>query len=211
MGVDFSRVILPTDDRKAIQAEYDFVNGQYLVAEQKVSRLLQLAEDGNGQMHELRARLTVLQIELDEFRTAREQLSIRLHVASSGSRALHETQADLKAALSKLDESSGRDEIREVLKRFIYRLSLWPFGLGQCKRPLRSERLSSLATLPCFEVQFQQSEMPQTIVVHPDDATKLFLSEYYNDRTNAAEVFEQNTEAILALMFSKPKKTRSKK
>ena len=203
LGVDFAKVIVPTPDRKNLEAEYEYANGQFLVTEKKVSRLIQMAEDGNGDIHELKARLAALQKEMNEFKEARDLCEARLHVASSGSRALQETQVDLKKVLAKLEEPTGRDEIRAVLKRFVYRLSLWPFGLGQWVRPKKSERGQSLASLPCFEIQFQQTEMRQIIIVHPDDPSVLFLSDYFNEGTNADAVLQQNNEAILAMMFPK--------
>jgi hypothetical protein len=47
--------------------------------------------------------------------------------------------------------------------------------------------------------------MRQIVVVHPKDPTILFWSEYFDETTNAAAVFTNNTKAILAMMFPKPK------
>jgi hypothetical protein len=204
IGVDFSGVILPGPERKSLEDELQYQNGQLAAVEGKVSRLIELAE-GGGDIPQLKARIEALRKEAAQFKEAKRDLEARLYVAASGSVALQDTQKDLKRVLDRLQKPDGRDAVRTTLKRFIHRLSLWPFGLGQWKRPSREERTQGLACLPCFEVQFQQTDMRQIVVVHPKDPTILFWSEYFDETTNAAAVFTNNTKAILAMMFPKPK------
>jgi len=206
LGVDFSKLILPTKERLAVQAELRETDGALAAASAKLDRLLQLVEDDEDDFAELRQRIDRQRKEADQLRGRRNDLQGTLFVTAKGSVPLQSNQGELRAVLARLATPAGRNETRAVLKDFIYRLSLWPFGLGQWRRPKRSERNASLATLPCFEVQFQQTNMRQLVVVHPDDPTVLFWSEYYDETTNTNKVFKNNTKAILAMMFPETKR-----
>jgi hypothetical protein len=206
LGVDFSKLILPTKERLAVQAELRETEGALAAASARLDRLLQLVEDGEGDFAELRQRIDRQRKAADQLRERRNELQGTLFVTAKGSAPLQSNQGELRAVLARLSTPTGREETRAVLKDFIYRLSLWPFGLGQWQRPKRSERHASLATLPCFEVQFQQTNMRQLVVVHPDDPAVLYWSEYYDETTNTNKVFKNNTKAILAMMFPKTKR-----
>jgi len=210
VGVDFSYVIVPTQQRKDVGADLEATGARLAEVEAKIGRLIQLAE-GGGDIPQLKDRLDSLRQEADTLKKARQDLQEQLYVASSGAIALQETQDDLKRVLARLQKPDGRDAIRAVLQRFISRISLWPFGLGQTKRPSKADRTSSLATLPCFEVQFKQTDMRQIVVIHPDDPARLLSSDYFNDSTNATQAFENKTEEILALMFPKSKRPSTAK